>query len=126
MYPRRPTYVGLRANRACRMTYLTLIGMEKCFMPSKGKVQARYRRFPDFFVTRKSSKSRMGKGKGKIMGRVLRIKKNEVVLDIKAKNIFKAKKSLRALRLAIPTTTKLTFKNRWVRRRLTMIFRNRS
>lgn len=90
--PRRPMFVGLRANNACRMTYLTMIGMEKTFMPSRGKVQTRYRKYPNYFVTRKSTKSRMGKGKGKIMGRVLRIKKGEVVLDIKCKNIFKSTK----------------------------------
>ena len=110
--PRSPLMVGLKANHACRLTYPMFIGAEKSVMPTKSKVWLKFRKFPDFFVTRKSSKSRMGKGKGKIFGRVLKIKKGEIVFDANIANPLKTKKWVDALKKSLPTTTKLVYQNR--------------
>src|SRR5881275_2219091 len=76
--PRRPHTVGFRVDKGFRVPYATFIGVEKVALDSKGKVRIKYRKYPDFFITKKSSKSRMGKGKGKIYGRVLRMRPGEV------------------------------------------------
>ena len=54
----------------------------------------------------------MGKGKGKIFGRVLKIQKGEIVLDVNIACPFKTKKWVDALQKSLPTTTKLIYKNR--------------
>jgi len=38
--------------------------------------------FPDFFLTKKPSETRMGKGKGNISTRICYIKKNQIILKI--------------------------------------------
>lgn len=68
----------------------------------------------------------MGKGKGKIFGRVLKIKKGEVVFDMGVSHIRKSRKWLGALKLVIPTTTRVVYKSRWVYRRIKDYFRNRA
>jgi len=62
----------------------------------------------------------MGKGKGKIAGRVFRVKKGEVLVDLKFRNRLKSLKIYRALKEAIPGKTRLVYKNKWARRLLVM------
>jgi ribosomal protein L16/L10AE len=69
-----------------------MIAVEKAVMPTKQRVWAKYRKYPDFFVTKKSSKSRMGKGKGKIFGRILKIQKGEVIFDLGVSHALKSAK----------------------------------
>jgi ribosomal protein L16/L10AE len=116
--PRRASLVGLKMRTAVRFSYATLIGMEKTFMLSRGKCKLYYRKFPALFVTKKSSKSRMGKGKGKIGSRIMKIRRNEVIVDIRLKNYIKHRRFIKAVKSAIPSTTQVVFKNRWVRRHI--------
>ena len=87
-----PRYFGLRVDHACRLKFNTLIGAEKSLMATKEKVFITYKAYPNFFVTKKSSKARMGKGKGKIIGRILRIMKGEIILNVFLSNPLKSKK----------------------------------
>jgi ribosomal protein L16/L10AE len=86
--------------------------MEKTFMQTRGSAKILYRKYPNFFVTKKSSKSRMGKGKGKIAGRVLKIRPSETLVDLRLNALWKSYKHLTALRMAIPGKCKLVYKSR--------------
>jgi len=81
-------------------------------MQWRGRAKILYRKYPNFFVTKKSSKSRMGKGKGKIAGRVFRVKRGEVLVDLKFRNRLKSLKIYRAVKEAIPGKTRLVYKNK--------------
>jgi len=54
----------------------------------------------------------MGKGKGKIAGRVFRVKRGEVLVDLKFRNRLKSLKIYRAVKEAIPGKTRLVYKNK--------------
>lgn len=90
--PSIPTLVGVRLNNACRVRFETFIGSEKSLMATKNNVTIHYKFYPNFFVTRKSSKSRMGKGKGKIAGRVLRVHKGETIFNLLTYHPLKSRK----------------------------------
>lgn len=124
--PRRPHLVGFRVKRGFRVGFNTFIGIEKTVMTSRGKVRIKYRKYPDYFFTKKSSKSRMGKGKGKIMGRILKIRPGEVFLDVKAVNPLKWQRRIRAIRQAIPSVCSMVFKNRWAGRLISNYYKNRT
>jgi ribosomal protein L16/L10AE len=115
--PRRGSYLSLRTTRALRLTYGTMLGFERSFM-TRLRAKIHYRKYPDFFVTKKSSKSRMGKGKGKIVGRVVKIKRGESIVDLRFRNYLKSPHLIRALRQAIPCTTRLVYRNKTLRRLL--------
>lgn len=113
--PKRPCRFSLILKRSYRVTYTTLIGMEKAFMQSRGAAKMFFRKYPNFFVTKKSSKSRMGKGKGKIAGRIMKLKRGQAIVDVKVRNFSKKityLKYLKALRAAIPYKTRLIYKNK--------------
>jgi len=114
--PRRGSNLSLRSTSALRLTYGTLLGMERSFM-TRLHAKINYRKYPDFFVTKKSSKSRMGKGKGKIAGRVVKIKRGESIVDLRFKNYLKTPRLIRALRRAMPAT-RLVYRNKTLRRLL--------
>lgn len=107
--PLRPNLLGVRVDNACRVRFETFIGSEKSIMATKNKVLLFYKAYPNFFVTRKSSKSRMGKGKGKIAGRVLRVHKGETIFNIKIGHPFKSRRWVKALRETLPSTSKIVY-----------------
>lgn len=102
-----PWLVSLKVKHACRLKFKTFIGTEKSLMVTKNKVWIHYDKYPNFFVTKKSSKSRMGKGKGKIAGRILKIHKGETIFNIHLANFFKTKRWLKAVKGTLPSTTTL-------------------
>jgi len=110
--PRRPQSVGFRVNKGFRIPLSTYIGIEKVALSTRGKMRIRFRKYPDYFITKKSSKSRMGKGKGKISGRVLRIRPGEVFIDLKFRNLAKMGNRLKAFRQALPSTAQMVFRNK--------------
>lgn len=102
-----PWLVGLRVKHACRVKFKTFIGTQKALMFTKNKVKLHFNKYPNFFVTKKSSKSRMGKGKGKIVGRILKVHKGETIFNIRPKNITKTRKHIRAIKGTIPSKSSL-------------------
>lgn len=49
----------------------------------------------------------MGKGKGKIVGRILKIHKGETIFNIHLANIFKTRRWLKAVKGTLPSKTSL-------------------
>jgi len=123
--PVKSRMFALRADNACRVRYDTFIGAEKALMATKSKVWIKYRKYPNFFVTKKSTKSRMGKGKGKILGRILKIQKGEAIFDIRMRHPVKSKKWVTAVRRALPTTVKLVPSSHFVAKVTQNFFRRR-
>jgi len=68
----------------------------------------------------------MGKGKGKILGRVLRVRPGEVFLDVKIKNFLRMHRQLKALRQALPSTSTMVFRNKWAARTVNNFYRARA
>jgi ribosomal protein L16/L10AE len=102
-----PWLWGLRVRHACRVKFKTFIGTQKALMVTKNKVQIRFNKYPNFFVTKKSSKSRMGKGKGKIVGRILKVHKGETIFNIRFKNFFKCRRWVKAIKGTVPSKSTL-------------------
>jgi hypothetical protein len=67
----------------------------------------------------------MGKGKGKIVGRVLKMQRGEVLLDGFVANPLKTKKWVGALRLTLPARTRLVYFNRAAERVIKNYYRGR-
>ncbi|MBS1584570.1 MAG: ribosomal protein L16 [Bacteroidetes bacterium] len=123
--PRRFLFRGFRTTRACRLTFKALIGAEKSIMATKSKVWVRYRKYPNFFTTRKSSKSRMGKGKGKIAGRVAKIQRGEVLFEGKIAHHRKSRKWVSALKQTMPSTLQLVYHSKPAERTIKNFYRSR-
>jgi len=54
----------------------------------------------------------MGKGKGKIAGRIMKIRKGEVLVDVKLRSYRKSAVIMTALRRAIPFNGRLVYRDR--------------
>jgi ribosomal protein L16/L10AE len=108
--PSRNSLFGFRVKRACRASFSMFIAAEKAIMATKQRVWIKYRRYPGVFVTKKSSKSRMGKGKGKIWGRLMKIERGEVIFDAHVRNPIKSRKWVRAVRRTLPVPSTLVYK----------------
>lgn len=102
-----PWLFSLRVKHACRLKFKSLIGSQRAIMATKNKVRLHFDKYPNFFVTKKSSKSRMGKGKGKIAGRVLRVQKGERIFSAFLADPKKTKRWLKAIKGTIPSKTTL-------------------
>lgn len=97
----------LRADHSCIVAFKALVGGEKALMYSKGAIEPVYRGYPKFFVTAKSSKSRMGKGKGKLGGRIQKVQKNEAMFELDICAPHRSASFLRAFRSALPVTVSM-------------------
>lgn len=97
----------LRADHACIVGFKSLVGGEKALMYSKGAIEPVYRGYPKFFITSKSSKSRMGKGKGKLGGRIQKVQKNDVMFELDIGAPRRSASFLRAFRSALPVTVSM-------------------
>ncbi|HYD89920.1 MAG TPA: ribosomal protein L16 [Flavobacterium sp.] len=97
----------LRADQSCIVAFKALVGGEKALMYSKGAIEPVYRGYPKFFITAKSSKSRMGKGKGKLGGRIQKVKKNEAMFEFDIGAPHRSANFLRAFKSALPVTVSM-------------------
>lgn len=125
LYPRRPHHVGFKVNRGFRVPFATFIGIEKTVLNTGGKLRIKFRKYPDYFITKKSSKSRMGKGKGKIFGRILKIRPGEIFFDFKVKNPLKTRRFVKAIKEALPARSRLVYRNKWAARIIANFYRRR-
>jgi len=121
-----PWLMSLRVKHACRLKFKAFIGTEKALMVTKNKVWIHYNKYPNFFVTKKSSKSRMGKGKGKIAGRILKVLKGETIFNVHLANFFKTKRWLKAIKGTLPSKTSLVSSSWGAKRFYFLYYRNKS
>lgn len=59
-----------------------LMGIEKSVVVTKQFFRPAYYGYPDLYVTKKNQHSRMGKGKGKLRGRIQKLKPGAPFLEI--------------------------------------------
>lgn len=77
------SFVAFHLRKPAVVDFSTLAGIERSFLFSKNKLKKRYYRYPDYFFTKKSSHARMGKGKGKIFDRVMKIQAGTPFFEMK-------------------------------------------
>lgn len=73
--------IGIKVNRSTVFTFKQIEAIKKTLFKIKKKIRVFMRINPTFPLTRKSSESRMGKGKGKYKCNVARVKKNQVIME---------------------------------------------
>lgn len=73
--------IGIKVNRSTVFTFKQIEAIKKTLFKVKKKIKVWMRINPTFPLTRKSSESRMGKGKGKYKCTVARVKKNQIIME---------------------------------------------
>lgn len=73
--------IGIKVNRSTVFSFKQIESIKKTLFKVKKKIRVWMRINPTFPLTKKSSESRMGKGKGKYKCTVARVKKNQVIME---------------------------------------------
>lgn len=73
--------IGIKVNKSTVFTFKQIEAIKKTLFKVKKRIKVWMRINPTFPLTKKSSESRMGKGKGKYKCTVARVKKNQVIME---------------------------------------------
>ena len=84
---------------------LTLKQTLNKYIKKKGRIFINI--FPHQSITRKATKSRMGKGKGKVDFYAVKVKPGTCICEIESLNLALSKKALSAVKIKLPFKTKI-------------------